>query len=339
MNESKIVYGSYVTEDIKGNVKSLIEELKENNKRIPRLVTILVGNDYGSTKYVNLKTKDCNEVGINTTNLHYETYQIDEDGLISLIDELNNDDTVDGILVQLPLPDNFNEERVMEAIEPSKDVDCFNPINVGKLYTSGYENNMMRPCTPQGIIRTLEKIGYDSLAGMHAVVLGRSNIVGKPAAKLLMDKGATVTICHSKTKNIKDIVRQADIVVAAVGKAKMIKSDWIKEGAIVIDVGINRDNGKMCGDVDLEDVIDKVKYITPVPKGIGEVTRAMLLDNTITAYCINERKNYRIDETKERKSCRNAFRDMINNIIEKHGSLEELENLGINIHPTDDDLQ
>lgn len=339
MNESKIVYGSYVTEDIKGNVKSLIEELKENNKRIPRLVTILVGNDYGSTKYVKLKTQDCNEVGINTTNLHYESHQIDEDGLISLICELNDDDTVDGILVQLPLPSHIDETHIMEAIDPIKDVDCFHPINVGKFYTYLYESYLMKPCTPAGIDRIIERMGYDSLEGMKAVVIGRSNIVGKPAAKFLLDKDATVTICHSKTKNIKDEVKQADIVVAAAGKAKMIKSDWIKEGAIVIDVGINRDeNGKMCGDVDLEDVIDKVKYITPVPKGVGEVTRAMLLDNTITAYYMNERQNISIDETKERKSCRNAFKDMIVNIIEKHGSLEELENLGINIHPTDDDL-
>lgn len=294
MNEEKIIYGSYVTEEIKNNVKSFIKELEEKNKRIPHLVTILIGNDYGSTKYVNLKTKDCKEVGINTTNLHYQPYQIDEEGLISLIHELNMDNKVDGILVQLPLPDNFNEERVMQAIDPSKDVDCFNPLNVGKLYTSGYENHMMRPCTPEGIVRILEKIGYDSLAGKHAVVVGRSNIVGKAVGKLLLDKDATVTICHSKTECITAETTRADILVVAIGKPKIVKSHWIKSGAIVIDVGINMDeNGKMCGDVDLNDVIDKVRYITPVPKGVGEVTRAMLLDNTITAYVMHTRNSHK----------------------------------------------
>ena len=229
-------------------------------------------------------------MGIQVTNKHKDENYSEEE-LLSLIKELNSDTTVDGILVQLPLPSHIDENRIMEAIDPNKDVDCFNPINVGKMYTSGYEPYLLHPCTPEGIMRALEYIGYDYLGGMKVVVIGRSNIVGKPIAKLALDKDATVTICHSKTKNIKDEVRQADIVIAAVGKAKMIKSDWIKEGAIVIDVGINVDeNGKMCGDVDFDDVIDKVKYISPVPNGVGIMTRAMLLDNTMTAYSINTRK-------------------------------------------------
>lgn len=210
---------------------------------------------------------------------------VSEDELLSKIRELNTDNTVDGILVQLPLPEHIDEKRVIETISPLKDVDGFHTQNVGKLYIG---DNTFVPCTPKGIIRILEEIGLGNLRGKKAAVLGRSNIVGKPVAKLLLDKNATVTICHSKTENILEEVRQADIVVSAMGQAKLVKKEWLKQGAVVIDVGMNRDtNGKLCGDVDLNDVIEKVSYITPVPKGVGLVTRAMLLENTMQAYSHN----------------------------------------------------
>lgn len=205
-----------------------------------------------------------------------------EQELLEKIEALNEDTDVDGILVQLPLPEHINEKRILEAISLLKDVDGFHPQNVGKMYIG---EKTLLPCTPKGIIRILEELGFDDLTGKKAVVFGRSNIVGKPIAKLLLDKNATVTICHSKTKNIIEEARQADIIVSAMGQARLVKKEWIKEGAVVIDVGMNRDEqGKLCGDVDLQDVIDRVSYITPVPGGVGLITRAMLLENTIEAY-------------------------------------------------------
>ena len=282
---SKIIDGKYISKVIKNDIRAYIGLLKSENKRVPHLATILVGNDPASIKYVNSKNKDCEEVGIKTTHIHLDE-NITEEELMDKIFTLNLDNHIDGILVQLPLPSHIDDKRIMNNIFPSKDVDCFHPVNVGNMYIG---NSKLLPCTPKGIIRILEYIEfeymYESLKGLKAVVIGRSNIVGKPIAKLLMDKDMTVTICHSKTQNIIDEVKQADIVIAAVGKPKMIKSDWLKEGAIVIDAGINVDeNGKLCGDVDLEDVIDKVKFITPVPGGVGLLTRAMLLENTMIAY-------------------------------------------------------
>lgn len=289
MND-KIIYGTDILNNTKRDITTLIEQSKENGLRAPSLTTILVGDDYASDKYVKLKNKDCKDVGILTSKIRL--HNVSEEDLISLIKEFNEDEYTDGILVQLPLPSDINEQRVMAAIHPVKDVDCFNPINVGRMYTSGYEPYLLHPCTPEAIIRLLEYMGYGSLEGLKAVVIGRSNIVGKPIAKLLLDKDATVTICHSKTKNIVDEVKQADIIIAATGQPKLVKSDWIKEGAIVIDVGINQDeNGDMCGDVDFDDVIDKVKYITPVPKGVGLVTRAMLLENLMAAYISNIKRS------------------------------------------------
>lgn len=279
----KIIYGTYISEKIKGKIKADIDKLQEKNQRLPKLVVILVGNNQASNAYVKGKSKDCEEVGILNTTLRYD--DISEDELLSKIRELNTDNTVDGILVQLPLPEHIDEKRVIETISPLKDVDGFHTQNVGKLYIG---DNTFVPCTPKGIIRILEEIGLGNLRGKKAAVLGRSNIVGKPVAKLLLDKNATVTICHSKTENILEEVRQADIVVSAMGQAKLVKKEWLKQGAVVIDVGMNRDtNGKLCGDVDLNDVIEKVSYITPVPKGVGLVTRAMLLENTMQAYSHN----------------------------------------------------
>lgn len=284
MNSDKIIYCKPLVDDIKRYISEYTNVLVKADQRIPHLVVILVGDNLASKTYVGGKTKDCEEVGIKSSTL-YLPENTTTDQLISKIKELNNDSTVDGILVQLPLPKHINEYDVIESINPDKDVDGFHPLNVGSMHIGN--DNYYEPCTPKGIIRILEYMGYYSLAGKKAVVIGRSNIVGQPIAKMLLDKDATVTICHSKTKNLINEVQQADIVIAAVGKAKMIKSDWLKEGAIVIDVGINRDeNGKLCGDVDLEDVIDKVEYITPVPGGVGLMTRAMLLLNTIESYMI-----------------------------------------------------
>lgn len=287
MNESKIIDCISIAKGIKYNIKEYIGTLKLANKRIPRLVTILVGDNHESVRYVSWKEKDCNEVGIKSQIIRISD-NISQNDLLDIIDELNYDSNVDGILVQLPLPNHINEKAIMSAIDPEKDVDCFNPINIGIMNTNTtnkYPFLHILPCTPHGILMALRRIGYDFLEGMDAVVIGRSDIVGKPIGKILMDMNATVTICHSKTKNIKDKVRNADIIIAAAGVPKMIKSDWIKEGCIIIDVGINVDeNGKLCGDVDLEDVIDKVKYITPVPNGVGLLTRAMLLFNTVELY-------------------------------------------------------
>lgn len=276
----KIVYGSVVADKVKSDVRNYIGQLKEEGKRLPHLVVILIGSNQASQAYVRGKGRDCEEVGIQNTTLRYD--DISEQELLEKIEELNADTAVDGILVQLPLPEHINEKRVLETISPLKDVDGFHPQNVGKMYIG---EKTLLPCTPKGIIRILEELGFDDLTGKKAAVFGRSNIVGKPIAKLLLDKNATVTICHSKTKNITEEARQADIIVSAMGQAKLVKKEWIKEGAVVIDVGMNRDEqGKLCGDVDLEDVIDRVSHITPVPRGVGLITRAMLLENTIEAY-------------------------------------------------------
>ena len=275
-----IVYGNIISDEIKENIKNFIEMSVKNGNRQPHLVVIMVGDNQASKVYVSGKNKDCMQVGIKNTTLYYD--DISEEDLISKIKELNDDKTVDGILIQLPLPSHINKDHIFNILNPQKDVDGFTPLNVGKLYLG---QDTFIPCTPKGIIKILEYIGYYDLSGKKAVVIGRSNIVGKPIAQLLLNKNATVTICHSKTQNIIEQVRQADIVVSAMGNAKLIKKDWLKENSIVIDVGINRDeNNKLCGDVDLGDVIDKVKYITPVPKGVGLLTRAMLLENTIIAY-------------------------------------------------------
>lgn len=275
-----IIYGNIISDEIKENIKNFIEMSVKNGNRQPHLVVIMVGDNQASKVYVSGKNKDCMQVGIKNTTLYYD--DISEEDLISKIKELNEDKTVDGILIQLPLPSHINKDHIFNILNPQKDVDGFTPLNVGKLYLG---QDTFVPCTPKGIIKILECIGYYDLSGKKAVVIGRSNIVGKPIAQLLLNKNATVTICHSKTQNIIEQVRQADVVVSAMGNAKLIKKDWLKENSIVIDVGINRDeNNKLCGDVDLEDVIDKVKYITPVPKGVGLLTRAMLLENTTIAY-------------------------------------------------------
>ena len=277
----KIVYGSEIAKAVKADVAKKVTEIKEAGKRLPHLVVILVGNNVGSVSYVKGKGKACDEVGMKNTTLRYDE-SISEEELLAKIDELNKDNEVDGILVQLPLPKHIDENKVIYAIDPSKDVDGFHPFNVGCMLI-GVDSVL--PCTPKGIIRMLEVMGYDDLSGKKAIVIGRSNIVGKPVAQLLLRKNATVTIAHSRTKDLPALCREHEIVIAAVGRAKLVKADWLMDGAVVIDVGVNRsEDNKLCGDVDFDECLDKVKYITPVPKGVGPMTIAMLIENTLEAY-------------------------------------------------------
>lgn len=283
----KVVYGSEIAQSIKDDLKSKMDELKRANQRLPHLVVVFVGNDVGSTSYVKGKEKACIAIGMENTTVRYDE-SISEEELLNKIDELNKDDTVDGILVQLPLPKHINENKVLFRIDPSKDVDGFHPYNIGKMLIG---EDTFLPCTPKGIIRILETIGYNDLSGKRAVVVGRSNIVGKPIAQLLLNKNATVTITHSKTVDVEKVCVEADIVIAAVGQPKLIKKSWLKKDAVVIDVGVNRgEDNKLCGDVDFDDCLDTVKYITPVPKGVGPMTIAMLLENTLESYYKRERK-------------------------------------------------
>lgn len=245
----------------------------------PKLTAVLVGNDPASEMYVRMKGKRCQKLGMasDTINLPSETTQ---DELLALIDKLNKDSSVSGILTQLPLPKHINEQTILEAIHPLKDVDCFHPYNIGRLSAG---NPVFLPATPAGIIALLERYGA-KLEGKHAVVIGRSNIVGKPTYMLLLNKNCTVTICHSKTADLPLITRQADILVAAVGRAQMVKKDWVKKGAWVIDVGTNKlENGDQVGDVDFEAVKEVAYAISPVPGGVGPMTITMLMENTIKA--------------------------------------------------------
>ena len=278
---AEIVYGSEIAKKIKAKLAAKMQALKQEGKRLPKLCVVLVGNHPASLSYVTGKEKACREIGMENDLIRLPQ-DISEKALLDFIQKLNVDDAVDGILVQLPLPAHIDEHKVLFAIDPAKDVDGFHPISLGKLML---QEDTFISCTPKGIMRILEEIGYDDLSGKKAVVVGRSNIVGKPVAQLLMNKHATATVCHSRTKNVEEIAAQADILIAAIGKPRYIHASWVKEGAVVIDVGINRDeNNKLCGDVDFEAVKEKAAYITPVPKGVGPMTIAMLLENTLEAY-------------------------------------------------------
>jgi methylenetetrahydrofolate dehydrogenase (NADP+) / methenyltetrahydrofolate cyclohydrolase len=271
-----VVNGKEIVSSYRADIKEQVEQLKERGIQ-PGLAVVIVGDDPASHVYVRNKAKACEEAG-----MHSEVYKLPEatpeSEVMELIGKLNRDDKIHGILVQSPLPKHINEERLVEGIAPEKDVDCFHPVNVGNLVI-GKEGPA--PCTPAGVIEILKKEGVE-IAGKHAVVIGRSNIVGKPMALLLLRENATVTVCHSRTKNMEEITRQADILVAAVGKAKMIKKEHVKPGAVVIDVGINRlDTGKLAGDVDFDDVVDTAGIITPVPGCVGPMTITMLLRNTL----------------------------------------------------------
>lgn len=275
---AKLISGKEVSAKVKAEVREETAKLVERGIK-PGLAVIIVGNDPASRVYVNSKKKACEEVGFNSFEytLPEETTQ---EELLSIVEKLNNDSKVDGILCQLPLPKHINENAVINAITPDKDVDAFHPFNVGKIMIGDFA---FLPCTPAGVMELIDSTGVD-ISGKSCVVIGRSNIVGKPMSMLLLHRSGTVTICHSRTQNLADICKGADILVAAVGRANFVTADMVKEGVIVIDVGMNRlENGKLCGDVDFEGVEKKASYITPVPGGVGPMTIAMLMKNTLTA--------------------------------------------------------
>lgn len=268
----------------KDELKIKIEKLKNEGKRIPKLTVILVGDNQASQTYVRNKERGCTYVGMLSEIIRLNASTSEEE-LIQVIQRLNNDETVDGILVQLPLPDHIHEDKILDLIDPSKDVDGFHPSNVAKLLLG---QDGLVPCTPKGMMVLLDEIGYD-LTGKEVVVVGRSNIVGKPVSLLCLQRNATVTIAHSRTSNLAEVCQRADVLIAAIGKAKFFTKEYVKEGAVVLDVGINRDeNNKLCGDVDYQDVKDIASYITPVPGGVGPMTIAMLLENTLEAYLKRE---------------------------------------------------
>lgn len=275
---AQIISGKELSQQKREEMKKEVEWLKSKGIT-PGLAVIIVGNDPASQTYVRGKQRACEEIGIHSVLIEMEESTSEEE-LLSKIDELNQDDSIHGILVQLPLPKQINEQAVIEKISPDKDVDGFHPVNIGRMMTG---QDCFLPCTPHGIIE-LVKSKQIEIEGKHVVVVGRSNIVGKPVGQLFLKENATVTYCHSKTRNLENYTSQADILVVAAGRKHLISSEHVKEGAAVIDVGIHRlDNGKLTGDVDFESVKDKAAYITPVPGGVGPMTITMLLYNTILA--------------------------------------------------------
>lgn len=274
---AQIIDGKKVSEHVRGEVAKDVEELKIGKGITPGLAAVLVGDNQASEIYVRNKRKACAEVGIYSEE-HKLPHKTTEEELLSLVQKLNQDKNIHGILVQLPLPDHINETTILRSVSPLKDVDGFHPYNVG-LLVEGHPRFIS--CTPHGIIRMLDFYNID-IQGKEAVVVGRSNIVGKPVSMLLLHRHATVTICHSRTKPLSEVTKRADILVAAIGRANFITADMVKEGAVVIDVGINRnEEGKLTGDVDFEGVKEKASYITPVPGGVGPMTISMLLWNTL----------------------------------------------------------
>lgn len=275
---TKIINGKELASELKQKMKEEVSKLKEQSIT-PKLTVVLVGENPASKSYVSGKKKACDETGIASDAIELEATTSEAD-LLKLIQQLNDDQQVHGILVQLPLPKHIDEQKVIEAIDPSKDVDGFHPISIGRMMIN---EDTFLPCTPYGII-TMLKARNIEISGKHAVVVGRSNIVGKPVGQLLLKEDATVTYCHSRTKNLRDYTLRADILVVAVGKPHVISGDDIKEGAVVIDVGVNRiEDGSLTGDVDFESALEKVSFITPVPQGVGPMTITMLLENTIKA--------------------------------------------------------
>lgn len=276
---AQLIDGKSIAANIREDIANKVKARQKLGLRIPGLAVILVGNDPASEIYVAHKRKDCEQVGFISKSYDLPA-NITQQELLSLIDELNDDDTIDGILVQLPLPSHLNAAPLLERIRPDKDVDGFHPFNIGRL---AQRNPLLRPCTPKGIIQLLASIKVD-LYGLNAVVIGASNIVGRPMALELLLAGCTVTVTHRFTKDLAAHVANADLVVVAVGKANLVKGQWIKPGAIVIDVGINRrDDGKLIGDVEFDVALQRASWITPVPGGVGPMTRACLLENTLYA--------------------------------------------------------
>lgn len=276
---AEILDGKKVSQKVKDALKGETKAFFEKYGIRPGLAVVIVGDDPASRVYVNSKKKACEEIGYYSEE-HALSKDTTESELLSLVEKLNGDGKIHGILVQLPLPGHIDEEKIINAISPKKDVDAFHPVNVGKIMIGNFD---FLPCTPAGVMELLNEANID-LTGKNCVVIGRSNIVGKPQAMLLLHKNATVTICHSKTKNLKEITKNADVLIAAVGRAKMVTADYVKKGAVVIDVGMNRlENKKLAGDVDFDSVKDVASYITPVPGGVGPMTIAMLMKNTFTA--------------------------------------------------------
>ena len=292
-----IIDGKKIAANLRRQIKDEIIELKDKHEDVPGLAVVQVGNVAASSVYVKAKTKNAQEVGIEVMDHHLEE-SISEEGLLKLINTLNNKNNVHGILVQLPLPEHMHEPIILDSIHPDKDADGFHPVNVGKLSIAAHnDENLLIPCTPYGCLKMLKGLNID-LIGKNAVVIGRSNIVGKPMAQLLIKESCTVTIAHSKTKDLPGLCKNADIIIAAVGRPKMVKGEWVKEGAIVIDVGINRveilkDGEKktvLVGDVEYNEVEKKASAITPVPGGVGPMTIACLLRNTTIAFKNSYRK-------------------------------------------------
>ncbi|MBL3591490.1 MAG: bifunctional methylenetetrahydrofolate dehydrogenase/methenyltetrahydrofolate cyclohydrolase FolD [gamma proteobacterium endosymbiont of Lamellibrachia anaximandri] len=276
---AQILDGKAIAADLKKEIKTKVEARIEQGLRRPGLAVVLVGENPASQVYVRNKRRSCEEVGFYSER-HDLSVDTSEADLLALIDKLNADDAIDGILVQLPLPEQIDEESVIERILPTKDVDGFHPYNVGRLVL---RMPILRPCTPKGIMTMLERTGQ-KLEGLDAVIIGQSNIVGRPMALELLAARCTITVCHSRTKDLEEKCRNADILVAAVGRSRFVPGDWIKPGAIVIDVGINRTNeGKLVGDVDFDSCSERASWITPVPGGVGPMTIATLLENTLQA--------------------------------------------------------
>ncbi len=274
-----LIDGKKVSGEIRNRLADEIQELKKKTGKTPGLATVLVGDDPASAVYVRNKNKVCGELGFQSFEQKLSA-DTSEEKLLQLVGELNSNKDVHGILVQLPLPDQIDSEKILQAIDPKKDVDGFHPVNVGKLVVG---NALLTPCTPTGIIALLDR--YDiEISGKHAVIIGRSNIVGKPVSMLLLHRNATITICHSRTQNLEEVTRSADILVAAVGRANFVTDEMVSEGTVVIDVGINRVDGKLTGDVDFEPVSKKASHITPVPGGVGPMTIALLMENTLKAF-------------------------------------------------------
>lgn len=276
---AEIISGKECSAKVREEIASDVVKFREKYGFVPGLTVIIVGENPASVVYVRNKKKACLDVGMNSDVIEMPENTTEQE-LLSRIDALNADESVHGILVQLPLPSHINEEAVINRISPDKDVDAFHPVNVGKVMTGNFS---FVPCTPAGVMEMLKFKGIE-VSGKHCVIIGRSNIVGKPQAMLMLKENATVTVCHSKTKDLSKITREADIIVAAVGRARFVCADMVKDGAVVVDVGINRlEDGKLCGDVDFDEVEPKASYITPVPGGVGPMTITMLLKNTLTA--------------------------------------------------------
>ena len=275
--------GKALSLSLEAELKLKVDALREKNARIPKLVVILVGDNPASQTYVKNKAKACERVGFLSEIIELDG-SISQEIVLATIDRLNRDETVDGILVQLPVPKHLDAKAIVHALDPNKDVDGLHPLNVAKLYEN--EKGFV-PCTPKGIMRLLKEYQID-VVGKHCVVLGRSNLVGRPVAQLLLNENATVTICHSKTHNLSEFTKQADIIVVAIGRANFLTSKDVNHAECIIDVGINRVDGKLVGDVAYDELVDKVDAMTPVPGGVGPMTIGMLLENTLEAYTMHE---------------------------------------------------